>query len=355
MKKHIGFLIMNFENGGGTERVTSVIASELAKRDYKVTVISCQKGEKSHFDIDDSIQLCSLHGEEVKNSLSRKMVVLKRLKKVVKESRIDIMIAVDVALYIYLWPLRISGECKCIAWEHFNYYIANNRLVRFARKLAAKDADCVVVLGKKDLQNYKEHYKKIKNITYIYNPIAVSTEGNADICSRRVVAAGRLTAQKGFDRLIQIWSIVEKQMPEWKLDIFGDGPLREKLQKQIDESGVNNITLCGYSSNIEMEFLHSSIFALTSRYEGFVLVLLEAMAKGLPCISFACKEGPEEIIDDGVNGFLIEQGNIELFAEKLLVLMKDDKLRKDFSQMTRMNLERHNLDKIMEKWELVLD
>ncbi len=354
MKKHIGFLIMNFENGGGTERVTSVIASELAKRNYKVTVISCQKGEKCWFDISSAVKLCSLHGEKIGNPIIRKAKSSQELGKIVKKEEIDIMIAVDVALYLYLWPLRKRKICKCIAWEHFNYYVARNKTVTFARKLAAEDADCVVVLGTKDMENYKANYRKCKQIEIIRNPLLTTVNGKSCLHQKRVLAVGRLTKEKGMDRLLYIWAKVERQMPDWRLDIYGEGNQKNLLQKQIHDLGLNNVRLCGYAGNVEEEYLKASVFALTSRYEGFGLVLIEAMAKGVPCISFDCKVGPSEIIDDGVNGYLIEDGNVEEFAEKLLRIMKDDELRKSFSEHTGDNLDRYNIESIMEQWESLL-
>ena len=305
-KKHIAFLIMDFSNGGGTERVTSVIANNLKRKDYEISVISCRNGERSKFFLEKSIKLFSLHGEKKENKLLRKINTYGRLRKIVINEKVDIIIAVDVALYLYLLPLQIQHLCKCIAWEHFNYYIANNYTIKLARKLAAKYADAVVVLGKNDLNNYTNHIKNIKNIKYIYNPIAVNIDPSANMESKNIIAVGRLAKQKGFDLLIKSWSELEKDFPDWNLNIFGEGVLRETLEKQIQLYNLSQIHLRGYSKNIDLELLNSSIFVLSSRYEGFVLVLMEAQAKGLPCVAFNCKEGPAEIIDDGVNGFLVE-------------------------------------------------
>ena len=154
-------------------------------------------------------------------------------------------------------------------------------MVAFARKLAAQDADCVVVLGKSDYKNYKDHFKNIKRLEYIYNPLALDLTSVSPLKEKRVIAVGRLNQQKGFDMLIDAWKIVESQNKEWRLDIFGEGELKEKLQTQINELGLKNVSLRGYAKNIENEYLNSSIFVLASRYEGFGLVLLEAQAKGL--------------------------------------------------------------------------
>lgn len=355
MGKHIAFLIMNFSNGGGTERVTSVIANNLSMRGYTVSVISCREGEESRFYINGDITLLSLHGEKRTNALYRKIDTVRQLQKLVLKRRIDVMVAVDVALYLYLWPLQKKHLCRCIAWEHFNYYIANSRLVKFSRKLAAENADCVIVLGKNDLRNYKTHYKKINRIEYVYNPIALSVEKKTSMDKKRVIAVGRLSRQKGFDLLLEAWKIVEANNTEWTLDIFGEGNLKEELQQQMEELGLKNVHLRGYAKDIEEEYINSSIFALSSRYEGFVLVLMEAQAKALPCVSFNCKEGPAETIDNGVNGYLVEEGDVVGFADSLLRLMNDKKLRDSFSEHARKDLGRFDTDTVMGKWIRILE
>ena len=170
---------MNFESGGGTERVTSVIANELVRDNFDVRIISCQHGNSCKFEINKSIKLYSLNGEKCENPALRKIYVEKQLIKYVKEEQIDVMIAVDVALYLYLIPLQMKKLCKCIAWEHFNYYINPNKMVKYARKLAAEHADCVVVLGKNDLNNYLTHYKH-----YIY---AILFEVKTRRCNKNIL------------------------------------------------------------------------------------------------------------------------------------------------------------------------
>ena len=346
---------MNFENGGGTERVTSVIANELVEGGYEVTIISCQHGNHCKFAINEKIKLHSLAGEKCGNSFFRKFYVEKQLIKYIKDHHIDVMIAVDVALYLYLIPLQVRNLCKCVAWEHFNYYINPNKMVKYARKLAAEHADCVVVLGKNDLNNYLAHYKHAKNITYIYNPVAVDATESSPLEHKRAIAVGRLNQQKGFDMLIEAWSLIEKKVPDWRLDIYGQGPLQEALQNKIDELSLENIKLKGFSEDIHREYMNSSLFFLSSRFEGFVLVLMEAMATGLPAVSFRCKEGPEETIDDGVNGFLVEEGNVQQFAECAIKLMKDKKLLKEFAANAKKDLNRFETERIMAQWMELLN
>lgn len=341
---------MNFENGGGTERVTSVIANELVRKNFDVTIISCQHGNSCKFKISKNIRLYSLNGEKYANPILRKIHAENQLIKYVEEKQIDVMIAVDVALYFYLIPLQMKKLCKCIAWEHFNYYIYPNKLVKYARKLAAEYADCVVVLGKNDLNNYLTHYKHTKNVTYIYNPITVDASESSPLAHKRAIAVGRLNRQKGFDMLVEAWALIEKEVPDWELDIYGQGLLKDDLQSQIDKLGLRNVNLRGFTNDVHKEYMESSLFFLSSRYEGFVLVLMEALATGLPIVSFRCKEGPEEIVDDGVNGFLVEKGNIQQFANCAIKLMKDEELLKQFASESKKDLARFDIKSVVYQW-----
>lgn len=354
-ERHVGFLIMDIANGGGTERVTSVLANELVKRNYKVSIISCQGGQAAKFPLDKNIVLYSLHGEVKKISAFRRWSSFKMIKKYVCENRIDLMIAVDVALYLYLLPLQIMGKCKNIAWEHFNLSINTNRLARISRWFAAQTADCIVVLTDNDKKNYFEHFTNIKKLERIYNPITTQNKAKSGLKCKKVVAVGRLTEQKGFDILIEIWAKIENMVPEWELNIYGKGPLENDLKKRIQYLELERVNLGGYVENIEKVFLDASIFVLSSRYEGFVLVLLEALSKGLPCVCFNCKEGPSEVIIDGENGFLIENGNIDGFAQRLLLLMENQELLKSISENTEKGLEKFKPEVIFEEWVKLLD
>lgn len=352
--KKIAFLIMNMENKGGTERVTSMIANALSDK-YQVFIFSCQKGEKPHFHVDERVSIESLHGEQIQNTVLRKVKVYRELANKVKKYEIEIIVAVDVALYLYLYPLQLSKKCKCIAWEHFNYFISPNRMVKFGRKLAAKHADCVVVLGKKDMRNYQQNLSKIKRIEYIYNPVAVETTGQIDVNSKQIMAAGRLEDQKGFDLLIDAWNLIEQDCPEWHLDIFGEGSKKGNLEQKIKDLGLSRVFLKGYANDIAEKLQKSSVFVLSSRYEGFVLVLIEAQANGLPCVSFDCKEGPAEIIKDNKNGFLAKNGDVSEFAIKLKRVLMDDRLRERFARHAKDDLARFDIVNVKTKWRKLIE
>ena len=155
--------------------------------------------------------------------------------------------------------------------------------------------------------------------------------------------------------MIESWSRIADKIPDWELRIFGDGELRNELQAQIDHYNLSNVKLCGFTKELDRELEKASIFALSSRFEGWGLVLIEAQAKGLPCISFNCKCGPSEIIDDGVNGLLVSPENTEEFAEKLLLLMQNEELRRSFSANAQKDLYRFDSEKVVGEWIALFD
>ena len=212
-----------------------------------------------------------------------------------------------------------------------------------------KCSDAVVVtLTQADAKAWSKapHVRVIPNFTKFIVPQSSSCEVH------RVIAIGRLTYQKGFDRLIDAWTIVNRRHPDWKLDIFGEGIRREALSEQIRNNGLEkSVTIHPFTKNIAQEYLNSSIFALSSNYEGFVLVLLEAMGCGLPCVAFDCPNGPAETIRNGEDGFLVENGNIKEFAEALCHFIEHEEERKSFGHRARKNIERYAPEVIMPMWE----
>ena len=194
----------------------------------------------------------------------------------------------------------------------------------------------------------------LSNIIVIPNPRPFEPSDFADLSQRRVLAVGRLDYQKGFDRLIDIWARVQRRQG-WTLDIVGDGPLRDQLSEMIKKLGLTeSIRLIGAVSDIRPYYLRSSIVAMTSRYEGLPMVLLEAQAFGLPMVAFACHCGPRDVITDGTDGFLIPESDETLFAERLVQLMASENLRFSMGSQARKASERFSEERIMQQWEGVL-
>ena len=215
-----------------------------------------------------------------------------------------------------------------------------------------KKLDRFVVLTHEDRQSWSE----LSNISVIPDPLSFVPTCFSTLTEKRVIAVGRYVYQKGFDLLLQAWSKIEKQNPDWQLAIYGDGN-RTPYEMLVRQLGIDasRCHLNGPTTNIQLEYANSSLFVFSSRFEGFGMVLVEAMACGLPVVSFACPCCPKDIILDGENGLLIENGNVDALADGLSRLMSDDQLRNSMSQVGLDSVQRFNISKITERWNVLFD
>ena len=214
-----------------------------------------------------------------------------------------------------------------------------------------KKADAVVTLTKEDAQEWRKA-KRVKIIPN-FSIIPISNRTNCE--SKRVIAVGRLEWQKGYDRLICIWKLVSHEHPDWQLDIFGEGELEEEINNSIKKEEIRSVKIHPFTDTISQEYASSSICVLTSRFEGFSLVLLEAMRHGLPCVTFNCPYGPKDLIDDNESGYVIENNNIEQFAEKLNYLIENTEIRKKFAKKALLKSKKYDVDTIMSQWRDLFD
>lgn len=209
--------------------------------------------------------------------------------------------------------------------------------------------DKFVVLTNED----RGYWGKLQNICVIPNAAMFVADRYSDVSNKRVIAVGRLDYQKGFDRLIKAWEIVYKsgKYKEWRLDIFGQGEWKEMLQGMINEKGLtNSVFINKPTKKIGKEYAESSLLVMTSNYEGFGMVLVEAMSCGLPVVSFDCKCGPKDIISDGENGLIIRNGDIKALAEGMMRLMEDTENRKRMSLNARKIVDTYSEKAVMDKW-----
>ena len=209
-----------------------------------------------------------------------------------------------------------------------------------------KRLDCFVVLSEEDCKNWPE----LDNKMVIPNSLPYFPDFQSDCEAKQVIAVGRYTWQKGFDLLLQAWKIVFERHPDWLLNIYGSGE-RSEFERMAQLLGIDGVVHCHAAvSNIYEKYRESSIFVLSSRYEGFGLVLAEAMSTGVPAVSFACPCGPSDIIRDGDDGILVEKGDVQQLAAGISRLMDDVELRKSFGSRAREHARRFGQDAIMEQW-----
>ena len=218
-----------------------------------------------------------------------------------------------------------------------------------------KRLDQLVVLTDKS----KAAWPELSNVTVIPDPITIEVKSEkvkSEKCVNRVVTIGRYAYQKGYDLLLQAWAEISRirelvNGEEWTLDIFGQGDQTD-YRKLMVELGIDTdrCHLNGPVEDVVKVYQDSSIFVLSSRFEGFGMVLVEAMACGLPVVSFDCPAGPDEIITDGVDGLLVPSGDVHALAEKLMVLMSDENLRRRLGQQARQTAQRYDMATLADQW-----
>lgn len=209
--------------------------------------------------------------------------------------------------------------------------------------------DKFVVLTQED----KGYWGALPNIQVIPNAALNLGECRSDVSAHRVIAVGRLDYQKGFDRLIQAWKIIQKdgRFHCWSLDIFGQGEWHEMLQDMIDKEGLSqSVRINKPTSQIGAEYASSSLLVMSSNYEGFPMVMIEAMAYGLPVVTFDFKCGPKDIISNGENGLLVANGDIKGLANAMMRVMGDDDLRTNLSENASKVVSTYSEQNVMDKW-----
>ena len=207
--------------------------------------------------------------------------------------------------------------------------------------------DRFVVLTEEDARMWGE----IPTMMVIPNSAVLQDAPCSELSAKRVIAVGRLDYQKSFDRLIEAWRIVHGKAPEWRLDIFGQGEWKERLQQQIADCGLEGCcAINAPTADIVSEYAASSLLVMSSHYEGFPMVLIEGMACGLPAVSFDYKCGPRDIIREGVDGFIARDGDVADLAGKMLLVIGDEQLRRSMGQAAREVVRRFSPDSVMEKW-----
>lgn len=320
---------------GGTERVTVNLSSLFSKMGHNVTIVSYYHGKTPMtYQPSDSVKVtyllntrCPDEGNRFKR-MQLFIKALKELKQYLKKERIDkdtVIISQNFFSNTLMW---LAGNAKnTIGCEHFKYDLYS-KPISYVRCCIYSHLKCIVTLTEKDQKRFIEHIDAKKTAT-IANMVIAKDGVEPDMNSKNIIAIGRLTAQKGFDMLIEAMRTVSDKHPEWVVNIFGEGEDKTILQKQIDKLNLQkNVILRGYSTNLDNEFSKSSFFVLSSRFEGFPLALIEALGQGMPSVAFDCPEGPAQLLETG-GGILVEKENVSKLAEAICYMIEHPEFRKN--------------------------
>ena len=342
----VTIIVGNISKGNGTERAVTNLANSLCNYgDYKVHIISCSsdKTENPYFNLHNTIEIH--HLGILLSSKFNYIKLQKNIKRVCEETKTDYLLGTTHALNSIMAVIKVKG-LKKVACEHMNYAAAP-LYSRIARRLAYPRLNAIVLLTESD----RKHYSFCKN-TYVI-PNSVPEQNMSSNCENKIILAiGRYTKQKGFDMLIKAFALAHSQIPDWFLRIVGDGEDKNLLETLIHENDLDNyVELVPPTKEIEKEYLNAGLFVLSSRWEGFVLVLIEAKSYGLPSVAFNCPEGPSDILQDGKDGYLVSPENIEEFSKKLVELANDEKKRKAFGTTAKKDIKRLNPESIFNQWD----
>lgn len=323
-KPRLCFLTGTLNALAGAERMTATIANGLAEQGYDVTILSLWD-TASCFMLHPSIQHEALF-EERPSFKRAYAATVAGIRRHLKQHRIDVLIQVDTMLSLFALPAALGLEVRHIAWEHCHFdEDLGRRARRWARRLAARYCEQIVVLTERDRKRWMDALQPRSAVVYIPNPLPFPIpEQPAPRTSKTVLAVGRLVHTKGFDILLNAWAIVQQHAPDWKLMIVGEGEERPALEALRDRLGLgDSVTLPGIYPDITQAYEQASIFCLSSRYEGFGLVLIEAMAFGLPIVSTACETGPRELLEDGRDAVMVGVGDHLALANALVQLISN--------------------------------
>ncbi len=362
MSRHVA-LVIHALHGGGAERVAARLANLWAERGEQITIITLDTVESDVYRVDPRVKRIGLGlmgtSRNVMTAIWNNRCRIAGLRKAIKTIQPDCVVGVtDQINVITLLACRRLKVPVVIAEHSDPRHQDMGRIWERLRRWSYPQAMAIVVLTQSVAEHMRLRFGHVP-IRVIANGIAppVHELHDGDEGRRKlVVAMGRLSAEKGFDRLIDAFAQVASPHDEWTLEIAGEGLERNDLQQRIDRQRLGDrVTLMGWVDEPETWLSQAAIFVLSSRYEGFPVSLLEAMSLGLAVISFDCDSGPREIIRHQVDGLLVRPGDVAGLAQAMQCLIDDPALRHRLGQAARNVVERFSPARFIEQWNAVLD
>lgn len=371
----IFYFIDDISQLGGTEKVTITKLNYLATYlDWNIYLIIQRKNEH-FFEISERIVIIYLDMvregltskcDSISKIIKDKFSLFRKICSLIQIYRPSIIVSIGnefviLPLIKYYLKFHKKLNIKIIRELHYsipqyNYNITNSFFYKVIHKLSSlvrhkvifRFYDIVITLSKEDKEKYWKNNAKLRVIP---NPLTVKSDLKSDLTSKNVIALGRLIDMKNFSSLIRSFKIVHDQHHDWHLNIYGEGPLKQKLIEEINELGLKGIVLVNDRvKTVEQIYHQSSICVVPSLCEAFCLVITESMHCGVPVIAYNCPCGPKEIIDDKVNGYLIPLNDEKTLAKKITYLIEHDNVRLQMGRNAIEKSEYFSIDKIMTQW-----
>lgn len=358
---------------GGIERTLTLKANYFAEQfGYDITILLTDGVGKPYFyPISPKIKVVNLDlgFEELWNCsfirrvylyLKKQRVYKRRLRSQLMEIRPDITISLLRREINFINEIKDGskkiGELHTSRQNNRNF---KDNEINFFKAIFAKYWNLSLIYHLRKLDKFvvltnedKDSWTELDNVVAIPNPVSFKVDKPSELTAKRVLAVGRYDYVKGFDRLLKAWAIVTKKVPDWTLAIYGDGDNSSYI-KLRDELGIDasRCQLHGVTQNIQDEYRASSIYVLTSRYEGLSMAMLEAISCGLPLVAFSCPCGPRDVVEDGVNGYLVENGNIEMLAERLIALMDSPQILRQMGREAQEKSRLYQMEHLAIRWK----
>lgn len=347
---------------GGIQRMLTSKINYLAKENDYIIHLICFEKCQSFFSVDNRVHIHSLNIENKSLSVVEKILsiprIIKRTKSLIKTIKPDIIINENMKIMSFLLPFFIK-RIPLIYVIHFSYEglmqlshsIYKNKIIRkhitSIRKSILKKYSYFVVLTEEDKRKWN-----LPNCMVIPNFTCINNSTQSTLTSKTAIFVGRFSPEKDLETLIKAWKIVSVTEPEWKLNLYGDGIEKNKIKSLIQELRLEeSISLKGKSSNIEDVYKTASLLVLTSKFEGFVLVVLEALTMGVPCITFNIS-GCNNMIKNGVNGFLVKEHSHTAMANQIIkYIQSSTKEKHAMQQNIPETINRYSKDIVMQQWK----